>query len=117
MGFFRNVFSILQSNNVKNAVVSMNDEKLLQWLGIDTEQTQAISEATYFTCLKMLSETIGKLPLHYYQRTSAGRVKADPTDATLLLTTRPNPYMTPTTLFTTTEMMCQHFGNGYIYIQ
>lgn len=116
MGFFRNIWNVLQSNDGKNAVVSMNDERLLQWLGIDPEQTQAISEATYFTCLKMLSETIGKLPLHYYQRTSAGRVKADPTDATLLLTTRPNPYMTPTTLFTTTEMMCQHFGNGYIYI-
>ena len=43
-------------------------------------------------------------------------MKAEATDATNLLTVRPNPYMTPTTLFTTTEFLCEHYGNAFIYI-
>lgn len=113
MGILKDIFNVLrpQTNSV-----SLNDEKLLEWLGIDTSNTDAIKEATYFTCLKMLSETIGKLPVHYYQKTEKGRVKAPATDVTRLLTVRPNPYMTPTTLFTLTEMFCEHYGNGFIYI-
>ena len=30
---------------------------------------------------------------------------------------RPNTIMTPTTLWTTTEMNCQHYGNGYIWMR
>ena len=96
--------------------IPISDERLLDWLGIDPE-TDAKSEVTYFTCLKMLSETIGKLPVHYYQRTDAGRVRADMTDAARLLAVRPNPYMTPTTLMTVTEFNCQHYGNAFILIQ
>ena len=47
--------------------VSMEDEELLEWLGITTRDRKKISEVTYFTCMKMLSETMGKLPLKYYQ--------------------------------------------------
>jgi HK97 family phage portal protein len=115
MGFLHNVYNVLRQPR-QNQAVSMSDSRLLNWLGIDQSNPETITEATYFTCLKMLSETMGKLPLHYYQQTEKGRVKATPTDATRLLTVRPNRYMTPTTLFTLTEMMCQHYGNGYIYI-
>ena len=96
--------------------IPLSDERLLDWLGIDTSKTEAINEATYFTCLKMLSETMGKLPIHYYQRTDGGRVRAELTDAARLLTIRPNPYMTPTTLLTVTEFNCQHYGNAFILI-
>ena len=65
----------------------------------------------------MLSETIGKLPLKYYQTTEEGKIRADPDDMTRLLTIRPNPVMTPTALFTACELNCQHYGNGYIWIQ
>ena len=115
MGFLKNIYNVLRPQP-KNQSVSLNDTKLLDWLGIDQSQTESIHEATYFTCLKMLSETMGKLPLHYYQQTDAGRKRAKSTDMTYLLTVRPNPYMTPSTLFTMTEMMTQHYGNGYIFI-
>lgn len=59
---------------------------------------------------------MGKLPLHFYQQTDRGRKRAQATDMTYLLTVRPNRHMTPSTLFTTVEMMCQHYGNGFIYI-
>lgn len=115
MGFLKNIYNVLRQP-AKNQSVSLNDSRLLDWLGIDQNQTESIHEATYFTCLKMLSETMGKLPLHFYQQTDAGRKRAQATDMTYLLTVRPNKFMTPSTLFTTVEMMTQHFGNGYIYI-
>lgn len=40
----------------------------LDFLGVRNVPTNALSEATYFACLKVLSEAIGKLPLkllHY----------------------------------------------------
>lgn len=97
--------------------VSLNDERLLEWLGIQPDTRKAVSEVTYFTCLKMLSETLGKMPLKYYKDTDRGRIKADPTTAGILMTVRPNPFMTPTTMWTTVEQNCQHFGNGYIWLR
>ena len=91
--------------------------KLLEWLGIRTDRKKSIQEATYYTCLRILSEAIGKLPIKYYQETDRGKIRAEPTEVTRLLTRRPNPYMTPTQLFTTVEANCQHYGNGYIWIQ
>lgn len=77
--------------------VTTADHELAEWLGIDTTKDK-LSEVTYFTCLKMMSETIGKLPLKYYQETDKGKIRADPDDMTRLLTVRPNPVMTPTAL-------------------
>ena len=35
--------------------VDLNDQELLQWLGIDgTTSKKAIAEATYYACIKML---------------------------------------------------------------
>lgn len=96
--------------------VTTADHELVEWLGIDTTK-EKLSEVTYFTCLKMLSETMGKLPLKYYQTTQEGKIRADPDEMTRLLTIRPNPVMTPTALFTACELNCQHYGNGYIWIQ
>lgn len=104
-------------NILKRPSADLNSDELLEWLGITDSNTKLTGEVTYYTCLKMLSETMGKLPLKYYQDTKQGRIRADPTPASRLLTSRPNPYMTPTTLWSTTEMNCEHFGNGYIWIR
>lgn len=108
--------------NVWNAFngksVDLNEKELLEWLGIsgDTSRKQ-LNEVTYYTCLKMLSETMGKLPLKYYQETGLGRIRADPTDTTYILAVRPNEFMTPSTLWSAVEMNCQHYGNGYIWLR
>lgn len=109
---------------IKNAInelvrpsISLDDKELLEWLGIYGVNKDAMAEITYFTCMKMLSETIGKMPLKYYQQTERGRIRAEPTTATILMTVRPNPYMTPTTMWTTVEQNCQHYGNGYIWVR
>ena len=43
--------------------VSLNDPELLDWLGINPK-SKALNEVTYFTCMKMLTETMGKLRLN-----------------------------------------------------
>lgn len=41
----------------------MEEESFLEWLGIRKKNKgSATSEVTYFTCLKMMSETVAKLP-------------------------------------------------------
>ena len=119
----KNAYKALRGAELKDSaeteVTTYGDgaEKLLEWLGIDSKNTKAINEVTYYTCLKLLAETIGKMPIKYYQRTEVGRIRAQPTAMTRLMSVRPNPYMTPTTMWTTTEMNCQHYGNGYIWIR
>lgn len=104
-------------NALMHPVEDLNSEGLLEWLGIDSRNKNLISEVTYYTCMKMLSETMGKLPLKYYQETERGRIRAEPDEMTRLLTVRPNPIMTPTTMWSAAEMNCQHYGNAFIWIR
>lgn len=110
-------FKIAWKNAATSTVSGYTDEKLLEWLGISTESTKATSEATYYTCLKRLSETMGMLPLKYYQQTEKGRIRADPTNVTRLMTLRPNPYVTPSTMWSTMMLNKQHYGNAYIWLR
>lgn len=104
-------------NVLMHPVADLNSPELLEWLGIDSRNQSLISEVTYYTCMKMLSETIGKLPLKYYQETDRGRIRAEPDEMTKLLTIRPNPIMTPTTLWSAVEMNCQHYGNAFVWMR
>ena len=119
MGFLNVVKGIIFRNEIAADVSADNGfEKLVEWLGLDSSKPKAIAETTYFTCLKVLSETMGKMPLKFYQEDkSGGRVRA-PTDKTAnLLMYRPNPIMTPSTFWSMLEANCQHYGNAYAWIQ
>ena len=106
------------TNSSTREVAGLNDEKLLEWLGIDASlPKKEINETTYFICMKMLAETMGKLPLKFYRETELGRIRAAPGDEQLLLMGRPNMIMTPATFWTTIEYNCQHYGNAYVWIQ
>lgn len=97
--------------------VGLMDDELLEWLGIDKARTKNVNAATYYTCLRILSETMGKLPLKYLQDVNGGRIRADLTQIAYLLTTRPNEFVTPSTFWTSVEMNTQHFGNGYVWMR
>ncbi len=119
MNIFSRIYHAIlnDSGTTETAEPSLSNDVLLEWLGIDPH-TKALSETTYFTCLKVLSETMGKLPLKcFVEDDKGGRVRA-PTDKTLdRILYRPNPYMTPATFWTTMEANCQHYGNAYAWIQ
>jgi HK97 family phage portal protein len=96
-------------------VVSLNSQSFLERLGL--KKKRPTSEVTYFTCLKMLSETLAKMPIKYYQKTDRGIIEAEQTGTSKLLTKRPNPFMTPTVFWNTVEMNRCHYGNGYVYMR
>jgi len=110
------------ARGIKNAItpqksVDMQSKELLEWLGIAGTSKKVESEVTYFTCLKMLSETLAKMPLKFYQETEKGIVKAKSNDAHNLLKIRPNPIMTPTIFWSTIEQNRNHYGNAYVWIR
>ena len=112
MGFLSNLKNFFIPETADTA-----SERLRQWLGIDDDITtpKALAETTYFTCLKVLSETMGKMPLKLYKEdVTGGRVRADAVDVLLY---RPNSVMTPSTFWSTMEANCQHYGNAYAWIQ
>ena len=114
MKWFRNQISAGGASET----ASLNEERLLEWLGIDSTKPEAISETTYFTCLKVLSETMGKLPLRYLREDpQGGRVREPPTQAAALLMNRPNSAMTPAAFWSAVETNCNHYGNSYVWIQ
>lgn len=100
----------------KNETIEMNNPKLLEWLGIDSNTPHnKLSEATYFACLKIMAESIGKMPLHMLRKTDKGIVSSDKEELYNLLKLRPNPYMTSTTFWSTVEMNRNHYGNAYVW--
>lgn len=103
-------------NLMNRKSAGMNDTALLEWLGIDSDTPKdKLSEATYFACMKILSESLGKMPLKMYQNTEKGIVKSDKSNLYNTLKLRPNPYMTSTTFWSTVEMNRNHYGNAYVW--
>ncbi|MEX3621871.1 phage portal protein [Viridibacillus arvi] len=102
----------------KNESVDMNSSALLNWLGIDKDTPRdKLSEATYFACMKVLAESLGKLPLKLHQATGQGIIKAENMNEYNLLKLRPNPYMTSAVFWSTVEMNRNHYGNAFVWIQ
>lgn len=103
----------------KSTVKSTTDANFLNWLGVarDTDE-DVLAEATYYACLKILSEAIGKMPLKLLQYNEKnGVVTARKHPLYRVLHDRPNPYMTATTFWSTVEYCRNHYGNAYVWIQ
>lgn len=89
-------------------------------LGFDPTQYDEgrLSEVTYFACLKKLSEAVAKLPLTLQKVSDDGGVEDARSD--LLYYTvkmRPNPFMTPSSLWEAMENNRNHYGNAYAQIR
>lgn len=96
---------------------SVNND-FLDFLGVRNVPVNALSEATYFACLKVLSEAIGKLPLKLLQYNDRnGVATAREHHLYSILRNRPNPYMTSTTFWSTVEYNRNHYGNAYVLIE
>lgn len=77
-----------------------------------------LSEATYFTCLKVLSEGVSKLPLKLL-KTTQGQGVAEAREEPLyrLLRYRPNPFQSATLFWCDMEQDRNHWGNAYARIE
>lgn len=93
-------------------------QQLAEWLGVSDVSEDALSEATYFACMKVLCESIGKLPIKLLQHTEKdGVVSARDHPLYYKVHDRPNPYMTSTTFWSTVEFNRNHYGNAYVWIE
>lgn len=103
----------LTSHNTKNAQLA----SLVNFLGLQDTDKSELSEATYFACLKVLSETLGKLPLKLLKHNeNNGVVVCRDHPLYRVLNERPNKYMTATTFWSTVEYNRNHYGNAYVLI-
>lgn len=70
--------------------------RLSEFLGVDPDAgPEAMSEATYYACLKTLSESVGKLPCKLLRRSASNGVEAMRGHPLYgVLSERPNRFMT-----------------------
>lgn len=72
-----------------------------------------MAEITYYTCLKTLAESMGKLPCYVqdnnYKRVEVGALAK-------IIGLMPNPYQTAAEFFCYLEKCRNHYGNAYAYI-
>lgn len=95
----------------------MTLNQLLNWLGVHDVSGEALSEATYFACIKVLSESIGKLPLRLMQSTPNSGVKPLRHHRYYrMLNERPNRFMSASVFWTYMEYCRNHYGNAYALI-
>lgn len=92
---------------------------LLKFLGLEKDaDSKSLSEATYFACMKVLGEALGKLPLKLLRHNERDGVETvRDHDLYTIVHDRPNRYMTSSTFWSTVEYNRNHYGNAYVWIQ
>ena len=112
---FKSAVRILFNKSTRSTL-EMN--QLLDFLGLSDTKEDNLSEATYFSCLKVLSESIGKLPLKLLQHNDRnGVTNARKHPLYKVLHDRPNPYMSASVFWSTVEYNRNHYGNAYVWIE
>ena len=106
-----------QRKKSTNTEEQMTLNQLLNWLGVHDVSSESLSEATYYACIKVLSESIGKLPLRLMQATPSTGVAPVPSHRFYrMLNERPNRFMSASVFWTYIEYCRNHFGNAYALI-
>lgn len=116
MGIFKSL-----SKTIKNTFDWGNPDDGWEIINVSTGEgaeslvkRSTTSEITYYICLKILSESIGKLSVHLKD---GDGLKVTDNDVNYLLKVRPNPYMSPTDFKTLMEFNRNHYGNAYALIE
>ena len=109
-------WGVLRGKSATSEWTELNE--LYKFLGIDPAKTgDATSEATYYACLKVLTEAIGKLPLKIQQYTENGGIRvAREHPYYRMLNERPNRYMAASSFWGTCEQFRDDRGNAYVWI-
>ena len=120
MNIFDRVQAWSATRRAKSAAASaerLTLTQLLDFLGVHNASADALSEATYFACLKVLSEAVGKLPMKIQQYTQGSGIRIAREHAFYrTLNERPNRHMTASVFWSTMELCRLHYGNAYAWI-
>ena len=96
---------------------TMTLQQLVDFLGISGTDSSELSEATYYACMKVLAESVGKLPFKLQKTTETGGVQVQRAHQYYrMLAERPNRQMSATTFWSLMEFCRNHYGNAYAYI-
>ncbi len=107
--------TVIEESSYSNTELAM-----LKAFGIDAAayvSEEALKEATYFTCIKIMSESIAKIPCYLVQETDKGNVRLKNDNLFEKLALRPNPYMTAIDFWKALEINRHHNGNGCAFIE
>jgi len=99
----------------------INDKEFLEALGVTVDGVNvtgmnSLKEATIYTCTRILSESLSKLPLRVYREVD-GSAQAVNHPLNRILKLRPNPLMSSMDLFKAFEAHRAIGGNSYGYIE
>ena len=84
--------------------------------GISVNENTALNSSAVYAAVRLLSEAVASLPLHTYEREEDGKHRAPDHPVAVLLSKRPNDYMTSYCLRETMMGHCLMWGNGYAEI-
>lgn len=109
----RNAAARRLADSADGSTISLSD--LNDWFSsVNRVGGPDLAEITYFTCLKILSESVGKMPV-YLMDADKNRIMGHET--TRILSVEPNEVHTPVQFFTQMEYCRNHYGNAYAYIR
>lgn len=111
MNLFQKVRSYFMNQNDTLSLSAINE---LFFSGGSAQYGADITEITYFTCLKTLSEALGKMPV-YLMNEDKKRITNHETAR--FLSVSPNDVYTPIQFFTYMEFCRNHYGNAYAYVE
>ena len=101
-----------------NTSYSDLERAFMKFFNIDSHLSgDAIRETTYFTCIKILSEAIGKVPCYLQQGSADGDRRASEHYLYEKICLRPNPYMSAIDFWKVMEANRKHFGRGCAFIE
>lgn len=110
---------MLFGRNIRNdTTVDLQDERLLSFLGINPSDVNvqgknALKVATVFSCFRILTESVGKIPIKVYKNNKKDSLHY----LNYLLQIRPNPLMTAIDYKKAVEFQLDLHGNACVYIE
>lgn len=112
---FKRAFKTLTTKS-DNETITLS--QLVDFLNLNGVSEKELSEATYFACLKILSESLGKLPLKLMRTNDkSGVVEAKEHPYYTLCRYRPNRFTTSAMFWASVEINRNHYGNAYVWIK
>lgn len=109
---------LFRKKKEKRQLLTAADEELAKLLGIEVDGISAnkAKEATFFTCLRILSDTVSKLPLKLYLESESGTEVQRTHYLHNLMKLRPNLNMSSSDFWKMVEFQRNYYGHSVAVI-
>ncbi|MCP3026003.1 phage portal protein [Halobacillus sp. A5] len=109
---------LFKKNKISKRSLTTTDEELAKLLGIDINgiSSNKAREATFYTCLRILSDTVSKLPLKLYKESTNGTDVASKHYLHNKMKLRPNKNMSSSDFWKMIEFQRSYFGHSVVAV-